>query len=76
MTLVCFHRANEIIQLPWWLNSKESSCHAGDSALISGPGRSPEEANATQSGRRAWEIPWTEKPGGLQSLGPQRGGHD
>ena len=24
----------------------------------------------------AWEIPWTEQPGGLQSLGLQRVGHD
>ena len=24
----------------------------------------------------AWEIPWTEDPGGLQSMGLQRVGHD
>ena len=24
----------------------------------------------------AWEIPWTEEPGGLQSMGLQRDGHD
>ena len=24
----------------------------------------------------AWKIPWTEKPGGLQSIGSQRVGHD
>ena len=24
----------------------------------------------------AWEIPWTEEPGGLQSMGSQRVGHD
>ena len=24
----------------------------------------------------AWKIPWTEKPGGLQSIGWQRVGHD
>ena len=24
----------------------------------------------------AWNIPWTEDPGGLQSMGPQRVGHD
>ena len=23
-----------------------------------------------------WRIPWTEKPGGLQSIGSQRVGHD
>ena len=30
---------------------------------------------ATHSGILAWEIPWTEEPGGLQSLGSQRVGH-
>ena len=24
----------------------------------------------------AWKIPWTEEPGGLQSAGLQRGGHN
>ena len=24
----------------------------------------------------AWKIPWPEEPGGLQSMGPQRVGHD
>ena len=24
----------------------------------------------------AWRIPWTEEPGGLQSMGPQRVEHD
>ena len=24
----------------------------------------------------AWKIPWTEKPGGLQSMGSERVGHD
>ena len=31
---------------------------------------------ATHSSIFAWEIPWTEKPGGLQSMGPRRVGHD
>ena len=31
---------------------------------------------ATCSNFLAWEIPWTEKPGGLQSLGSQRVRHD
>ena len=30
----------------------------------------------THSGILAWEIPWTEEPGGLQSTGSQRVGHD
>ena len=31
---------------------------------------------ATHSGILAWEIPWTEEPGGLWSMGSQRVGHD
>ena len=35
-----------------------------------------EEGMATHSSILAWSIPWTEEPGGLQSLGSQRVGHD
>ena len=35
-----------------------------------------EEEMATHSSNLAWRIPWTEKPGGLQSIGSQRVGHD
>ena len=35
-----------------------------------------EKEMATYSCILAWEIPWTEGPGGLQSTGSQRGGHD
>ena len=31
---------------------------------------------ATHSSTLAWTIPWTEEPGGLQSMGSQRVGHD
>ena len=31
---------------------------------------------ATHSSILVWEIPWTEEPGGLQSTGSQRVGHD
>ena len=31
---------------------------------------------ATHSSIFAWRIPWTEEPGGLQSMGSQRDGHD
>ena len=30
---------------------------------------------ATHSSIFAWKIPWTEEPGGLQSVGSQRVGH-
>ena len=35
-----------------------------------------EKKTATHSSILAWEIPWTEEPGGLQSMGSQRVRHD
>ena len=35
-----------------------------------------EEGMATHSSILAWRIPWTEEPGGLQSMGSQRVGQD
>ena len=35
-----------------------------------------EKEMATHSSILAWRIPWTEEPGGLQSMGSQRAGHD
>ena len=35
-----------------------------------------EEGMATHSRILAWRIPWTEEPGGLQSMGSQRDGDD
>ena len=35
-----------------------------------------EKEMTTHSGILAWEIPWTEEPGGLQSMGLQRVRHD
>ena len=34
-----------------------------------------EKGMATHSNILAWRIPWTEEPGGLQSMGWQRVGH-
>ena len=34
------------------------------------------QAMAPHSSTLAWQIPWTEEPGGLQSMGLQRVGHD
>ena len=35
-----------------------------------------EKGMATHSSFLTWGIPWTEEPGGLQSMGLQRVGHD
>ena len=35
-----------------------------------------EKGMTTHSSILAWRIPWTEEPGGLQSMGSQRAGHN
>ena len=48
----------------------------GDGGSIPGLGRSLEKGMATQFSILAWEIPWTQEPGGVQSTGSQRVRHD
>ena len=58
---------------------KNPSANAGDvknSASIVGQEDPLEEGLATHSSILDWRIPWTEEPGGLQSTGSQRVGHD
>ena len=50
---------------------KESACNAGDPGLIPGSERSAGKEMATRSRILTWEIPWTEEPGRLQSMGLQ-----
>ena len=52
---------------------KKLPSNAGDAGLI--PGEA-EKAMAPHSSTLAWKIPWTEEPGGLQSMGSLRVGHD
>ena len=51
---------------------KNPPANAGDSGSISALGRSPGEGNGHPLKYLAWEIPWTEEPGGLQSVGSQK----
>ena len=51
---------------------KASACNAGDLGSIPGSGRSPGKGMATHSSILAWEIPWMEKPGRLQSMAKSR----
>ena len=51
-------------------NPPTSAGDARDTGLIPRSGRSPGgEGMATHSSIPAWRIPWTEEPGGLQSIG-------
>ena len=55
------------------LDGQEAVCNAGDPASISGLGKSPGESGGNPLQYSfAWRIPWTEKPGGLQSMGARR----
>ena len=53
---------------------KSLPANAGDT--VPGLGRSLEKEMATHSSILAWEILWTEEPGELQSMGPQKVGHN
>ena len=61
---------------PGGSDGKESACNARDSGSIPESGRSPGKGNGNHSSILAWRIPWTEKPGGLWSMGLPRVGHD
>ena len=55
---------------------KNSPANAGDNQVPSLDWEDPlEEGMATHSNILAWRIPWTEEPGGLQSVGSQRVGY-
>ena len=55
---------------------QESACSAGDQGSILGREDPLEKDMATHASTLAWRIPWTEEPGGLQSMGQQRAGRD
>ena len=51
---------------------KDPSANAGDTGSIPGSGNPLVKDLTTHSSIFSWEIPWTEEPGGLQSMGPQK----
>ena len=62
---------------------KESACNVGDHLQcrrcrfdLWGGGDPLEKEMSTHSSILVWKIPWTEEPGGLQSMGSQRVEHD
>ena len=59
-------------------DGKESSCNAGNQMQVGFLDQEDplEKRMAAHSSTLAWRIPWTEEPGGLQSMGSQRVGHD
>ena len=58
--------------LPWWLSGKKNlPASVGDADSTLDWEDPLEEEMATHSSILAWEISWTEEPGGLQSMGSQ-----
>ena len=63
--------------LPWWLRWEKNLLAVQETWVRSLGQEDPlEEGVATHSSILAWRTPWTEEPGGPQSTGSQRFGHD
>ena len=70
---ICW-RASQVV-----LVVKNPPANAGDirdAGSIPGLGRSPGGGDGSPTSIHAWRIPWTEEPGGLQSIGLQRARHN
>ena len=61
---------------PGGSNGKESACNAETWVRSLRWEDALEKGMATHSSILTWRIPWTEKPGGLQTMRLQRAGHD
>ena len=66
--IVSFYWASLVAQMVKNLHAMQGAC----SQSIPGSGRSLEEGLATHPSILAWRSPWTEEPGGLQSMGSQK----
>ena len=71
----CVPLLTHLLGFPGGSYNKESTCDVGDLGSIPGLGRSPGEGTG-HSSILAGKIPWTEEPGGLQSIGSHRVRHN
>ena len=60
---------NTCVIPPWWLNGKEPTCVCRKPGQSLGREDPLNKEMATQSSTLTRQIPWTEEPGGLQSMG-------
>ena len=65
-----------LLGFPRGSDSREFDCYVGDPGSIPGLRRSLEKGMAVHSSLLAWRIPWTEEPGGIQSMGSKTVRHD
>ena len=66
-------------KIPWrkkWQPTPKLPAMQETQAQSPGQEDAPEKEISTHSSILAWRIPWTEEPGGPQSMGLQRVGHD
>ena len=65
-------------KIPWFVWATRDSLPTMQETQVWSLGREDplEKETATHSSTLAYKIPWMEEPGGLQSLGSQRAGHD
>ena len=61
---------------PWLLIGEAFTCQQETQVPSLGQEYPMEKTMETHFSALAWEIPWTEEPGGLQSWGHKRIGHD
>ena len=57
---------------PGCSDGKESTCKAGDPGLTPGLVRTSREGKGYPPPYSPWRDPWTEEPGGLQSMGSEK----
>ena len=69
--MFAFGESKSMSGFPGGSVGKESACNAADLGLIPGSGRSAGKEMAAHFRILSWEIPWTEEPGRLQSMGLQ-----
>ena len=68
--------AKSYVGFPGGSAVKNPPANAGNMGLIPGSEKSLRVGNGNSSSILAWEIPWTEEPGGLRSKGSTRVGHN
>ena len=71
--MITFFSRGSAMGFPGGLDSKESTCKAGDPGSIPRSGRSPGEGDGYPLQYSSLETPMDKQPGGLQSVGCKRG---
>ena len=70
--LLVFTFISFAVGFPGGSDGNDSSCNAGNLGFIPGSGRSPGEGNGHPLQYSCLGNPWTEEPGGLQSMELQK----